>query len=482
MTSFTESADDDAPPMRSLAWCLTLVHHADPSFVGRRTYVPVGTEQDLGRDAEAFGPGALSGKGVSRAHARLSVDAEDELFLQDLRSKNGTFVNGQRVSEQVLVTGDVVGIGSQLFVVGRAPAGMTAERSEHGPVAYSPAMIAARRAACALGTSRGPVVVLGEHGTGKDVMARYLHDLGGGGPMVKMHPGACPDEEAPVLLFGRDAKGGLLAEAAGGTLLLTALELAGPKLQGALLHVLDATEQRADAPRILFTTTTPLETLKAQGFLRPLVGRLAHSMVEIPPLRERREDVPMLFRKALEECGAGRDLLLDARLVLGLLRHAWPDNVRELFALARHVAARADAPSPELTAEILEILGTPWDATPAPQEGSSAIEIAASGAWLRERNGKRVDFGHRPNLSRVLGELAKHRREGGGAPLSPAALFHAGWPGERVARASANARVYVAIGTLRKLGLRSCLESDGAGYRLSPDVQIVEERSGEQTS
>lgn len=483
MTSSTESVDDVLPSPTRPAWSLTLAHHSDLALLGRRIALGGSSEAVLGREVELLGEGALADKGISREHARVIVDEADRILVEDLSSKNGTYVNGRRVGKVELKVGDVIGLGARLLVVGRGPAFYTPETSEPGaPLGLSPLVVAAREDARRLAVLSGPVILVGEHGVGKEVFARFIHARSKRDAFVVLHPGAFTDEEAPIALFGEVANDGgqpptgLLAKADRGTLLLDDLELAGPKLQAALLRFLDTGElpdaRRGGPPRldvrVLVTTQVPLEELVKRGVLSSaLAGRLGMSTLEVPPLRERIEDVPILFRAALAKEGHPESRV-DPRLALAMLRHPWPDNVRELFAFARlalHLSE--DRSRITLTPEHLEALGADPEVVSVSFASSPEIAfVARDGAWFTSE-GARVDLAHRPNLSRVLAALAKHHVDGASDCLSVEDLFEAGWPGERVARSAAAARVYVAIATLRKLGLRRSLERSGGGYRIS---------------
>lgn len=101
------------------------------------------------------------------------------------------------------------------------------------------------------------------------------------------------------------------------------------------------------------------------------------------------------------------------------------------------------------------------------------LVIAEGGDWLKPPGGERVDLAHRTTLRNVLGALLVARFEGEGAPLDAEAIFAAGWPGERAKAEAATSRVYVALSTLRKLGLGPALIKDDDGYRLDPNTPII---------
>jgi len=194
--------------------------------------------------------------------------------------------------------------------------------------------------------SRVPVVFVGESGVGKERFARLLHDKSGR-PADRFVPVACgaiPEQLAEGLLFGhvrgafsgaeRDAAG-LIRSADGGTLFLDDISVLPLPMQARLLRTVDGGEVtplggetlRVDV-RIAVASPVALEALVRAGRLREdLCYRLASVSVEIPPLRDRPEDVHLLLDGAL--AAAGCSASQEAKALL--LGHGWPGNVRELL-------------------------------------------------------------------------------------------------------------------------------------------------------
>jgi hypothetical protein len=102
----------------------------------------------------------------------------------------------------------------------------------------------------------------------------------------------------------------------------------------------------------------------------------------------------------------------------------------------------------------------------------AALVIAADGTWFRTPGAPRVSLTRRENLARLLRTLAVARAEAPGRALSTETLFAAGWPDERIHGAAATGRVYVALTTLRNLGLRRVLLRSSEGYHLDPSARI----------
>jgi two-component system response regulator AtoC len=198
-----------------------------------------------------------------------------------------------------------------------------------------------------------PVLITGESGTGKEVLARFIHTHSGraGKPMVKVNCAALPHDLLESELFGyeRGAFTGAMGEKPGkfeladkGSILLDEIGEMGSHLQAKLLHVLQDGEYsrlggrrslKVDA-RVLASTNRRLETAVSDGsFREDLYYRLNVISIEIPPLRERREDIPLLCNYFVQKYGdkynSGVDQL-PRDLLEAFLRYDWPGNVRQL--------------------------------------------------------------------------------------------------------------------------------------------------------
>jgi transcriptional regulator with GAF, ATPase, and Fis domain len=211
------------------------------------------------------------------------------------------------------------------------------------------------------------VLLQGESGTGKELAARALHagSPRRAKPFVSVNCGAMPDALLAAELFGA-AKGaytgadadraGLFVQADGGTLFLDEVGTMRPEMQESLLRVLQEGEvrplggarPRTVDVRVLAASNVPLDRLVAGGrFRQDLLFRLNAVTVNLPPLRERRDDLPLLAEHFLERAAkegrtARRSFAPDAMGLL--LEHPWPGNVRELENVVRTAAALADGP------------------------------------------------------------------------------------------------------------------------------------------
>ncbi len=354
-------------------WWLGIVHHAEWSVVGRRVPLPNSTRIELGREATCFGRDALADGRISRRHAVVSVDDEGQVLIRDLKSRNGTFVNGGRILKSELQQGDVIGLGSVLLLVYRAPAYFETPTHEtlvgvSWPIAR---IIEDIRKVAPHPTS---VLVLGETGTGKELVAREIHRSSGRrGDLHVVNCGGVTDTLLQSELFGhvrgafsgadRD-RTGILEAANGGTVFLDEVGDASPTLQVSLLRFLQEGEVRkigSNKPvkvntRVVAATNRDLAGMVSEGaFREDLQARLAGWVIELAPLRERREDIPHLVDHFVRQIGhRGR---VHHRLARRLLAYDWPANVRELRAvIERAVIEAGDDGTLTLTPHLEEIL------------------------------------------------------------------------------------------------------------------------------
>jgi two-component system nitrogen regulation response regulator GlnG len=196
------------------------------------------------------------------------------------------------------------------------------------------------------------VLILGESGTGKDLVARALHDLGRrrDGKFVVINLAAVPRERVEAELFGKgNGDVGKLVEADGGTLLLDEIGDMPLDAQTRLLRVFDGADPainprtgRKPSVRVIAAANRDLRSLVREGLFREdLYFRLNVAPVRLPPLRERTEDIPDLARAFLLR--AHREGLpaktIDAGALDRLKAHGWPGNVRELENLIRRICA-----------------------------------------------------------------------------------------------------------------------------------------------
>lgn len=389
-TSTTTDTDTDTGgrPLPLSVPTLTVVHHPDPSREGARCALGP-RPLELGRGSTAFGADALDHARTSRRHARVTVEGET-LLVEDLDSRNGTTLNGERVTRGRAVFGDVLEIGAVLLLFHRAPAAFSLRKSA-AIVGQSAAIARVLDEVDAVARHATTVLVLGETGTGKELVAREIHERSGrAGELIATNCGSLTATLLQSELFGHErgafsgaatAHRGLFEAAHQGTLLLDEIGDASPELQVALLRVLQEKEIRrlgstravAIDTRVVAATHRDLAALVAAGrFREDLYARLAHWVIDVPPLRARPEDVPHLAREVLRRLGEPRRLHRSA--VLALVRGRYPRNVRQLEAVLVRVVRQSRPSEPELrmTEEALAWLGDGAGATSAARESEPA--------------------------------------------------------------------------------------------------------------
>jgi DNA-binding NtrC family response regulator len=255
-----------------------------------------------------------------------------------------------------------------------------------GLVGASPAMQRVLGIIERVAKTDAPILITGETGSGKGIVARALHGESQrrAGPFVAINCAALPEPLLESELFGH-VKGaftgaavdraGLFAEADGGTLLLDEIGEMSPSLQAKLLHVLDlgrirpvgTSGERAVDVRVIAATHRDLRQRITEGsFREDLLFRLDVVTIELPPLRDRRSDIPQFLEHFLGEArarhatsnvaGVSRDALTR------LMDHDWPGNVRELAHVVERCVLLSDGPQIELSDLPRQIRDAPPDA------------------------------------------------------------------------------------------------------------------------
>jgi two-component system response regulator AtoC len=229
-------------------------------------------------------------------------------------------------------------------------------------VGSSPAMVAVYKSIARVAQTESTVLLQGESGTGKELIARAIHANSGrsGGPFVAVDGGSLAETLLESELFGHErgsftgavsAKKGLLEKAHQGTCFLDEVADLSPALQGKLLRVIQEREIRRVGStasmsidvRIIAASKKQLDSLvKAGTFREDLFYRLNVVSIDIPPLRERAEDIPLLVQFFIQTYGANKEnpvTGVSPEAMELLLRYWWPGNVRELeHAIERAVA------------------------------------------------------------------------------------------------------------------------------------------------
>jgi two-component system response regulator AtoC len=260
----------------------------------------------------------------------------------------------------------------------------------------SPAWKTLRAQIAKSAASKIPVLIQGDTGSGKEVVARLVHELSGHAhaPFLAINCGAMNRELLESELFGHEkgsftgavgSKTGLVTAAAGGTLFLDELAEMPPPMQVSLLRFLDRGEYRpvgstrtfhADV-RIVGATNRDLQTLVAEGrFREDLFYRLNAVTLRVPPLRDRREDVPALaehFLRSLRGAGSpSRELSPGAKAVL--CGYAWPGNIRELHNAVERLILMGTGAAAISEEEVRAVLPAPSFDSRSPQLSPCSLE------------------------------------------------------------------------------------------------------------
>jgi len=336
------------------------------------SYDVAGQELTAGRGPLCDIP--LRDPSVSEFHFRLTAGTE-HVLLEDLGSSNGLWIGRARVDRAQLLPGARFRAGTvrmQLREIATTPSAIARSDDFFGLRGRSQAMrsifaLLARAAPTPL-----PVLVTGETGVGKGMLARALHRASGRqGPFVAVDCTALPRELADGLLFGH-VKGSFTGATAdrsspfehadGGTLFLDEIGELPLELQPKLLRALDeqvvqrlgSNEPRAVDVRLVAATNRHLvQEVSAGRFRSDLYHRLAGFAIRVPPLRGRREDIPFLASVFLAEVCAKQGLSLEVgeEVAAELSRWDWPGNVRQLRQTVLRAAYLSEGP--ELSAASL---------------------------------------------------------------------------------------------------------------------------------
>jgi transcriptional regulator with GAF, ATPase, and Fis domain len=336
---------------------------------------------------------------ISRRHAAFEGVGK-RYRLTDLHSTNGTFVDGVRIVEAYVRGGEIVRCGS------------TAMRLEVDEAAEPPALSSSIRFGSTLGASqamrrlypfcerlarsRVPLVIEGETGTGKEVLAESLYEVAGSkGPFVVFDCTTIAANLVEAELFGHErgaftgataARAGVFEEANGGTLFIDEIGDLDLALQAKLLRALDRGEVRRVGGqkwikvdvRVIAATRRDLDRAVATNRFRDdLFHRLAVARIELPPLRERQGDVALLARQFATDMAANPDQV-EAEIDARFPDYTWPGNVRELRnTVARYVA-----------------LGDTWQSPPrsTPSVSTRGPEELEASGWLEEILAARMPY------------------------------------------------------------------------------------------
>jgi DNA-binding NtrC family response regulator len=373
---------------------------------------------------------------MSTMHARIERRGE-AWRLVDCNSTNGVRINGQRVEAASLTDGDVIELG-QTFLRFRAQVLTPANAPGDVDASKLGGMLARFGTLCPrlsrtldrlerIARSDASTLLEGETGTGKEVLARAIHDESGRrGPFVPVNCAALPGTIVESLLFGH-RKGafsgassdepGLVRAAHGGTLFLDEIGDLSLATQAVLLRVLQEREvlslgaTRAEKVDVRFVAAThrPVKELVATGAFRAdLHARIAQFSCALPPLRDRMEDLGVLVAALLPRVAGDRaaGLSFGAEAARRLIDHPWPANVRELeHALKVGVLLAED----DRVDHVDPARGCEPQAMPEAAKVAIRALSAADAALERELVAKMTEHGG--NVTQVAEAMGKARRQ-----------------------------------------------------------------------
>lgn len=398
----------------------------------RRLYVPIHVEGEfvgaiLIAGYRANFPDGAEWARIVTALARLGLDEATAASIYERARVLDARDEGYLKSLLQLVSDEIAGYEQELITLNRSHRQTAAAADPFAEiVGRSPAIRRVLQLVSGVAASDATILITGESGTGKERVARALHARSARAQhaFVALNCGALQDQLLESELFGhvrgsftgavRD-KAGLIRQADGGTLLLDEVGEMSLAMQVKLLRVLQegvyypvggTTPETVDV-RIVAATHRNLEAMvKEGGFREDLYYRLNVIRVDVPPLRERRDDVPLLVEHFLAKRSAGGAAKrLHPAALQALMRYPWPGNVRELEnELARLwvLAGGADVIAPALLSErIREPLAAANDATGTLDEAVEALEKRLIGEGLRRTNWNKSLLARELGMSRT---------------------------------------------------------------------------------
>ena len=297
----------------------------------------------------------LTDTSVSGTHLQITLGDKRGVLLRDLDSTNGTLVAGLRVREAYIEPGATISLGkTDIKFLSADEVEVPLSGSDHFGALWgaSPAMREVFAVLEKVAPTDMSVMIGGQTGTGKELVARALHDESkrADGPFVVLDCGSLPRELAEAAILGHKKgsftgaigdRAGAFEEADGGTLFLDEVGELPLDLQPKLLRVLDRREvqrigesqvRKVDV-RVVAATHRDLRHMVGQGqFREDLYFRLSVMTVDMPPLRARGDDILLLANKFLEDFARvhGRAPVLNEEAKQILLEEPWPGNVRQL--------------------------------------------------------------------------------------------------------------------------------------------------------
>lgn len=347
---------------------------------------------------------------VSRRHCEIVADEAGGLLINDLGSTNGTSIEGVKVSSAKLSPNTEVQLGRTRLVVPLIqdrPALMMSAREQFGhSIGRTPLMRHVFHLAEQAAANESPVLILGESGTGKEELAGDIHNesLRRGEPFIVMDCGSFASlEQAKAELFGDAHTKSALELASGGTLFLDSLNHLPADAQPLLLR---AIETRKDV-RFIAASKEPLGMMAKEGaFFQPLFYALAVIVIEMPALRRRKDDIPLLLHSLAERLHVNETLMdwCEQPSTLAFLRrYNWPGNIRELRVMLERIQSLGRIP-----ADLGAFLQNPAQPVEAGvEEAEAPLQVSADRPFKDLKNELIEDF-ERKYLSDLLARNAQN--------------------------------------------------------------------------
>jgi len=412
-----------SPPSSATDRALLLAFDGTGRLPPQRCAIPRGGLL-LGYGAQVF-ERPFDDPAMAPRHAEIRLDGGGAV-VNDLGAAGGTHLNGAALGgSHALSEGDVLRLGDTLLVYTARQQGEAAAETPGAPEpelsGCTPSIESVRRSVEAVAPHSRTVVVCGETGTGKEIVARLLHHRSARpGPFVAVNCGGFTEGLLASELFGhvRGAFTGAVADhqglfraARGGTLLLDEAGDIPLALQATLLRVLEtwlvrpvgSSKDVAVDVRVVAATNVELVPLVQRGLFRAdLYARLAQWIIRLPTLRDRREDIPALARALLIRLdAAGRTMTPD--LEEALLVHPWPLNVRGLSNVLSIATIATPAGQPlDLGPEVLAALRDNRLSSAEPPVVVVAVELdpASLEALLQRFHGRVAEMARHVGVSR----------------------------------------------------------------------------------
>lgn len=432
--------------------CLTIVWHPDHARIGEQCiattdvlevsrYLPL--FQRPGQQQQAIGY-----SGVSRESVQIIRDRDDNVQVIPPASRmavelNGVVIDGPATLRRDQIDGGaMLGLGRAVLLCLHWMRCLPKDNPVPGLVGVGATAIATRDLIRQVAATEAPVLLLGETGTGKEVVARAIHALSRRAerPLVAVNMATLNESLAAADLFGATkgaytgaqvARGGLFAQAQDATLFLDEIGNTPASVQPMLLRVLETGEYRPlgaatdlhSNARLIAATD---QDLYGPSFNQALLRRLESFVIQTPPLRARREDIGLLLLHLLADHGMPE---LPPHLVSTLANYDWPGNVRQLKHVVKRcalalqagdvpdigslLAIRPQGPGQSYSAGALPA-GAPTAATPGPKklaELSEAAVLAAMDNNDWQILGAAQELGiSRPSMYKLLDSHSQIRR------------------------------------------------------------------------